>query len=356
MKTQTTAPAIRWLRANVMAPPIGVDREAKVIRGMVLAQEGPFKDPRGEFGKADISSIVRLASTKSGGLKSHLAHATLSDDGIGKFLGRVRDVRLDRARIERDGKTQQIMAARGDLHFDSSAFKTPHGDLATYVMDLASSDPDAISSSLVLEVDEEFRLDAKGNPLADRSGKMLPPLWHPTKLHASDIVDTGAAVDGLLSADDWGKALSVGLTPELRKLLRFDRLARLASQCLDGMFAKRGREEITNRVARWLRRYLDNRFGRLEEEQLDDFTLCVSQCEHEKNCALFDDECTEECIDECYEPYKSESDKSNNDKLGPCGCSDKAACSCHHKTPKLDKYRLRLDKMAIQLREIGVRK
>ena len=73
--------------------------------------------------------------------------------------------------------------------------------LGAYVMDLAESDPDALSSSLVLQRDEELRLDRRGRPLVDNEGIELPPLWRPTKIHASDIVAVGDAVDGFLSAD-----------------------------------------------------------------------------------------------------------------------------------------------------------
>jgi hypothetical protein len=45
----------QWLSARPRAAPVGVDREAKVIRGYVVAQEGPFKSAgRGEFDTAAL--------------------------------------------------------------------------------------------------------------------------------------------------------------------------------------------------------------------------------------------------------------------------------------------------------------
>ena len=83
-----------WLRAETKARPLGVDREAKAIRGVILAEEGPFKSKgRGEFDQGSIRSIVKLANATPGGLKSRFAHPTISDDGLGKFLGRVKDVK-----------------------------------------------------------------------------------------------------------------------------------------------------------------------------------------------------------------------------------------------------------------------
>jgi hypothetical protein len=183
-------PTTKWLRSNVTAPLVSVDREHNVIRGYVVAQQGPFKTPgRGEFDEQSLKTIVKLINATPKGLKSRFAHPSLSEDGIGKFLGRAREARLDKDRV------------RADLHLDPSSFSTPSGDLGGYVMDLADSDPDAFSSSLVLKADKLKRTDKQGRPQKDEEGNELPPLWRPTELHASDVVDEGDAVDGFLSTD-----------------------------------------------------------------------------------------------------------------------------------------------------------
>jgi hypothetical protein len=185
------------LRAGGQLAPAGVDREAKVIRGMIVAKLGPFKSPgRGEFDNLALKSILRLMSGTKQGLRARYGHPGLADssEGLGTFLGRARSPRLDK-----DGETP---AVRADLHFDETAFKTPQGDLAGYVMDLAESDPEALSSSLALWADLQFRIDPKtGRQQLDAEGNPLPPLWRPTKLEATDIVGIGDAVDGLLSPE-----------------------------------------------------------------------------------------------------------------------------------------------------------
>lgn len=227
-RTMPVEPA--YLRASFAARPIGVDRKKNVLRGYVVAQRGVFKSERGQFDDTDLKTIVKLGNQGQAGLKARLAHPTLSDDGIGKFLGRARNFSLDGDRV------------RGDLHFDRTAFDTPSGNLAKYVMDLAESDPEAISSSLVLQVKEEFQLDAKGKPLHGEDGEPLPPLWRPTKLHASDIVDTGDAVDGLLSAD----ALP-------------DAAVRKGCELLDSVFAGQPWDVVEARCLAWLGRYREHR-------------------------------------------------------------------------------------------------
>lgn len=240
-----------YLSAKTAGRPESVDKTAKILRGFVVAQEGPFKsEGRGEFDKQSLQIIKELANAAPNGLKSRLGHPTMSDDGIGKFLGRARDFRLGLATSRET--SQPVAAVRADLHFDKTAHDTPHGDLATYVLDLAESDPDALSSSLVLETQQEAQLDKKGKLLTDADGNPLPPLWRPTRLHASDLVDTGDAVDGLLSAE-----LSA-------KLLRFDNLQRVGSDLLRTMFLGKSREYVAEHLEGFKKALLLQMFG--EEE------------------------------------------------------------------------------------------
>jgi hypothetical protein len=241
-----------WLKAGVIGRPIGVDRENKVLRGYVLAQAGPFKsEGRGEFDHKSLQQIITLGNAKGKGLKARFTHPDMSGDALGTFLGRSCDLVLSTAKNEA-GET--VQAVRGDLHFDPSAFDAPKGNLAGYVMDLADSDPDALSSSLALQVDKEYRLKPDGTRLTGDDGEELPPLWRPKVLHASDIVDTGDAVDGLLSA---------GVDTDSLPLAALWRGAEL----LDSVFAGQSRDAVQARCEAWLGRYLSRRYGEAEEAE-----------------------------------------------------------------------------------------
>jgi hypothetical protein len=231
----------QWLKAFADGRPIGVDRKANVLRGYIVAKAGPFKTAgRGEFTGESLDSIVSLMRAARGGLKSRFAHPTLSGDGLGKFLGRSRDP-------FRDGDL-----VRADLHFDPSALEMPpeggSTPLGMYVMNVAETDPAAISSSLVLNTNKIYRLDEKGRAARDASGEELPPIWQPTQLHASDIVDTGEAVDDVMSA----QLSSMGLP---------DAIVRQAAELLDSQFEGAGPEVIRSRSLAWLESYLTWRFG-----------------------------------------------------------------------------------------------
>ncbi len=233
MKTRPDWSAVRALSSGAV-----VDRKNNVIRGYVVAQRGHFKSQgRGQFDDASLATIVKLYKGAGPmGLKSRFTHPTMSDDGLGSFLGRSRNARLDEDRV------------RADLHLDPSSFVSPKGNLGQYVLDLAASDPDALSSSLVLQTDQEEQLDEEGRPRLGDDGEPLPPVWRPTKLMASDIVDTGDAVDGLLSA---------GIDPDGLPLGALWK----GCEMLDRVFADQSREVIEARLSGFVARYLAFRFG-----------------------------------------------------------------------------------------------
>jgi hypothetical protein len=240
--------SLELLRASATARPIGVDRKANVLRGYVVAQLGPFKSlGRGEFDQESLDAIVKLGNELKQGLKSRFSHPTECDDGLGKHLGRTRDLFMSDA-VNADGV--KVPAVRGDLYFDQTALDQPPAGgkpLGIYVMDLAESDPDALSSSLVLRVRREIRLNPDGTRRKDDKGEELPPLWRPEKLRASDIVDTGDAVDGLLSE---------GMTDGLPNAILWQ-----ATEMLDGMFDGQDRDEVDQRIDSFKARYLALRFG-----------------------------------------------------------------------------------------------
>jgi hypothetical protein len=260
-------PFTDWMRADdggQLSVGVGVDRENNVLRGFVVAQEGPFKTPgRGAFDLKSLESIVTLMK-KSGdlGTRSRFTHPSLSADGLGTFLGRAKSPRIDTVTVQRESGPVQLKAVRADLHFDKTALDVPVGGgkpRGVYVMDLAESDPDALSSSIVVRADREQQLDAKTNkPAVDAQGKPLPPLWRPLAIRASDIVDTGDAVDGLLSAG----GLSIeGLS---------DAIVRKGSALLNEAFPDQPRDVVEARLTAWLDRYLELRYGDAEDDSNDD--------------------------------------------------------------------------------------
>lgn len=232
-----------WLRANPGTSggdAVGVDRKAGVIRGYVVAELGVFRDRRGEFTEKSLSKVVELGNQPNKGLKVRFTHPNSSNDGLGTYLGRARNFRLDGDKV------------RADMHLAEVAKATPrHGNLHEYILSLAESDPDAFATSLVLRADKKFRRDEDGALEVDEEGEPLPPIWTPTSLHASDVVDEGAATSSFLSADD-----------ELQP-------AELATRYLDGLFEGKGREYVEGHLSDFAARYILHSFGEKEMTQED---------------------------------------------------------------------------------------
>jgi hypothetical protein len=247
--TKTLPVEPEQLRAQSSNQAIGVDREQQVIKGYVVAELGAFKsEGRGEFTVESLKEIVRLGNKKAGGLKSRFTHPNLSNDGLGKHLGRSKNFVL----ADNDTKV------RADLFMNPTAMREPPSGgrpLGDYVMQLAETDKGAISSSLVLQVEREYRLNDDGTRKRDSNGNALPPIWKPLELQASDIVDTGDAVNDLLSP------VQIDGLP--------DALVRQASTIVDEQFLNEPRETVRSRCLSFIERYLANRFGE-EEPSLDE--------------------------------------------------------------------------------------
>jgi hypothetical protein len=165
----------------------GVDREKGVIRGFAVMTKGFVNDARGwEIDEITLDQVIQAGNHLTIGLKSRFGHPMMSSEALGTFLGRVRNF----------GKEGDVV--RADLYFDESAYKTPDGDLATYVMDLAENDPEAFGASVVLleyDLEEQFEADGK-TPKKDANGNPLPERLRVAKLSSVDVVDEPAANEG----------------------------------------------------------------------------------------------------------------------------------------------------------------
>lgn len=214
---------------------IQVDKANRVIRGRVVAELGVFKDRRGEFNMGSLKKIVELGNAQKNGLKSYWKHPTESNDGLGGFLGRDKNFRLDGTKV------------RSDFHLAPVAFKpAPDGggmSYGEYIIELASNDPGGLSSSLVLESMKHTQLDENKFPIKDENGKTRPPLWEPTRLYSIDVVREGAAVNDFLGVEDSFAAKGAEMIGKV-----FD-------------VEKLGRDNLKERLNAYLDKVLEHYFG-----------------------------------------------------------------------------------------------
>jgi hypothetical protein len=227
---------------------IGVDEEAGRINGFVVCEEGRCKTPmRGEFDAEALNTIVQLGNENTAGVRMRFQHPSQSDDGLGSYVGRAFNFRMD----EREGR----QLVRADAVFNEVALTTSikGGEPpAKYLLKLAKSDPGALQTSIVVTNDKLER--------QDDDGKRLPPLFRPKKLWASDFVDEGDAVHG----DIFGTCDSFDDFMEGSGRRIPSKLAIAASEYLNQVFPHEDRTFIEQRFDGFAKRYLDGRFGPLE--------------------------------------------------------------------------------------------
>jgi len=230
--TKITAPPPSDLfrSAKALSKPgeLRVDRKKNVIYGAAMMQLGQVNDSRPwHVDDMTLDQVVELAAQSNKGLKARFTHPNMSSDGLGYYLGRWHSVR-------RDGEF-----ARGDLHFAKTAFTSPHGDLATYLLDLAEEAP------------EDFGISLAGwlnHTAMERTSVAHPDGLEAVRyrsLTAGDVVDDPAATrTGLFASRG-----NIADLPEL------------ATRFLDHYFSAAEPATVRSKVAVFLDQYLSTRKG-----------------------------------------------------------------------------------------------
>jgi hypothetical protein len=181
---------------TVNAPPVRVDRAARVVFGCSLMEVGDLNSGDSRpwtVSDATLQQALQMAGRGNNGLKARFTHPNMSSDGMGSYLGRWRNLRIDNGKL------------RADLHIADAAFSSPQGDLGTYVMEMAENEPDMFGVSLATELDMEslatFDIMKERNPDSSRRWEMSF-----TGIRAGDVVDEPAATRGgmfdLLTVDN----------------------------------------------------------------------------------------------------------------------------------------------------------
>lgn len=139
----------------------GGDYGAGLIRGVAVMTRGDALGHGMFIDAVAIQQTADLINGRKGGVKSRFTHPSLSGDGMGKQLGRVRN-----ASVAGD-------IVRGDLHFTKTSHKTPSGDLADQVMSQAEETPEDFGNSIAFEHD----IEAENAFVEQHGGVVLDADW-----------------------------------------------------------------------------------------------------------------------------------------------------------------------------------
>lgn len=173
-----------------------VDREggylnAGLIKGVSLTTRGEALGHGRWLDHSFINAVEEYANDETNGLKVRFSHPSASSDGTGKYVGKIFD-----AYLSEDGNR-----VLGDLHIAPAAHKSPDGNLAEWLFEMAENNPEAFGLSIVFESDPQAEADFYDAHTTD-SGEFQSPdaanekqLPHVrlSKLRAADVVDDPAA-------------------------------------------------------------------------------------------------------------------------------------------------------------------
>lgn len=183
------APVARGIKSSQPIEREGGVYGSGLIRGVAVLTRGEAKGHQMWVDYVLLEQVTEAINTAKEGTKSRFTHPSLSGDGLGKALGRVRDASLDGDIV------------RGDLHIFSTAHETPSGDLAEYVMNLADEDPEAFGLSIAFDPDiaaedlfvakNENKDGAYRSPDPDNKENYIHARL--AELEAADVVDSPAA-------------------------------------------------------------------------------------------------------------------------------------------------------------------
>jgi len=192
--------------ATSLLEPQRVDRSggvngAGVIIGCAVVSVGEASGHGLWLDLGFVGNVADAINAAPEGIKCRFTHPGLCADGLGTFLGRLRDAYLDQETV------------RADLHLDETAAATPNGDLASYCLNLAESDPAAFGLSIVFTADEVAEAQFEAAHLyagsfqsPDRANTANLPHARLAKLHAADVVDEPAAnPSGMFGTPSAGK-------------------------------------------------------------------------------------------------------------------------------------------------------
>ena len=149
-----------------------IDMDKGVLYGVKIIELGEINDSRPYFvDEETLQQVVELGNNSPKGVKVRYTHVE-HEDAMGSHLGRANNFRIENGSV------------RADITFARSAFASPKGNLAGYVMTLAEEDSESLGMSVA------GMLDA--NRMSDEGEEGTMPLRF-YELYSADVVAEPAA-------------------------------------------------------------------------------------------------------------------------------------------------------------------
>lgn len=196
------------LREKWSLAPSQIDRQNRVIYNVSVITKGPALGHGLWIDEVFLRQVVAFAEQMERGVPMRWTHPTFCDDGMGKQVARLKNLRLDDA----------TSSVRGDVYF----YKKTTGnraELIEEIFNLAEEDPEVLGVSIVFDVDEEAMLKFIQEHRQGEAGFVSPdeantenwPHVRLDQLYYADFVNEPAANPGGLFARKFDQAKLMNL-------------------------------------------------------------------------------------------------------------------------------------------------
>ena len=202
--------------------PVGkIDRENGIIYGVSVITGN--REATGHEMWVDekmVEQVVELGNANQQGLKARFDHPNPCASSMGTAVGRFKNFR-------KDG-----IQARADLHLHDSAADSPNGNYRKYILNLAAEDPEAFATSIVFRQAEAYEPQTEDYKDKDPEDPFFYPHARIKSLTHCDVVDEGAANEGLFGRPDY-------LAEQAEKFLSNPQIDKIVTPLLDKLIEQK---------------------------------------------------------------------------------------------------------------------
>lgn len=176
----------RWFKTDVIfaQPDLKVDAENGIIRDVSVCTAGEAKGHGLMLEQSFIDDVARLGNDWKQGVKCRFGHPNMSNESLGTYLGRFTNFRVEGIK------------AIADLQLDEVAKKAPGGDIYTYVLEMATKNPDMFGTSITFQYKYTYFYDKDGQKVKGENPDDGPTFASIEKLTGTVVVDEPAANPG----------------------------------------------------------------------------------------------------------------------------------------------------------------
>lgn len=165
-----------------------INQDMGLLEGVHIMEVGEAKGHDILIDSTTLMQIVELGNSQPQGVKCRFGHPNICAEALGTYLGRFKNFRF-----------KDVNTVIADLYLDETAKNTPNGDLYSYVLTMAMTNPDMFGNSVVVKAAEPHMVIVVNDEGEEEPMEVL----RVESLIASDLVDEPAATSKLFDTNSF---------------------------------------------------------------------------------------------------------------------------------------------------------